>query len=54
MQALLEAAKAMASVLRNFTMYNDGIPDNLVILAQAAMKQYLAAIAIAAVDGGVR
>ena len=40
---LLEAAKSMASVLRNFTMYDGKTPDNLVVLAQEAMKQYVAA-----------
>ncbi len=45
--ALLAAAAAMASVLRNFTMYDGKISDNLVILAREAMKQYLAAIAAA-------
>ena len=41
---LLAAAEALASVLRNFTMYNYEVTDNLVVLAQEAMQQYLAAI----------
>ena len=45
--ALLAAMEALASVLRNFTMYNGMAPDSLVVLAQEAMRQYLAAIKLA-------